>query len=176
MIDSQAMKNTCNAAKDTSGFCFYKNTNGIKRHLAVDTLGLPFFTHCTPANISDNQGLIEMLTTHINYFKSKPMNVPKITILLDNGYHPSKIITALVRVYPNIMRKIKIQLSPKPSKTEKSEKGQSGFVPVAKRWIIQRSNAWMERCKILVKNYEKTLKNANTKIQLCFLRIALRSL
>lgn len=176
MIDSQAVKNTCNAAKETSGFCFYKNTNGIKRHLAVDTLGLPFFTHCTPANISDDQGLIDMLTTHINYFKLKPMNVPKITILLDNGYHPKKIITGLTRVYSNIMRKIKIKLSPKPSKKEKTEKGQSGFVPVAKRWIIERSNAWMERCKILVKNYEKTLKNANTKIQLCFLRIALKSL
>jgi transposase len=176
MIDSQAVKNTCNAAKNTSGFCFYKNTNGIKRHLAVDTLGLPFFTHCTPANISDEQGLIEMLTVNIDYFKSKPMNVPKITILLDNGYHPNKIITALIKVYPNIMHKIKIQLSPKPSKTEKAEKGQSGFVPVAARWIIERSNAWMERCKILVKNYEKTLKNANTKIQLCFLRIALKSL
>ncbi len=61
-------------------------------------------------------------------------------------------------------------------KIEKAEKGQSGFVPVPARWIIERSNAWMERCKILVKNYEKTLKNANTKIQLCFLRIALRSL
>jgi hypothetical protein len=142
----------------------------------VDTLGLPFFTHCTPANISDDQGLIEMLTVNIDYFKSKPMNVPKITILLDNGYHPNKIITALIKVYPNIMHKIKIQLSPKPSKTEKAEKGQSGFVPVAARWIIERSNAWMERCKILVKNYEKTLKNANTKIQLCFLRIALKSL
>ena len=176
MIDSQAVKNTCNAAKETSGFCFYKNTNGIKRHLAVDTTGLPFFTHCTPANISDDQGLIEMLTVNIDYFKSKPMNVPKITIVLDNGYHPNKIITALTKVYPNIMRKIKIQLSPKPSKMEKEKRGKTGFVPVAARWIIERSNAWMERCKILVKNYEKTLKNANTKIQLCFLRIALKSL
>jgi len=176
MIDSQAVKNTCNAAKETRGFCSYKNTNGIKRHLAVDTLGLPFFTHCTPANISDDQGLIEMLTVNIDYFKSKPMNVPKITILLDNGYHPHKIITALTKVYPNIMRKIKIQLSPKPSKAEKEKRGKTGFVPVAARWIIERSNAWMERCKILVKNYEKTLKNANTKIQLCFLRIALKSL
>ena len=176
MIDSQAVKNTCNAAKKTSGFCFYKNTNGIKRHLAVDTLGLPFFTHCTPANISDDQGLIDMLITNINYFKAKPMNVPKITILLDNGYHPNKITLALKKVYPNIMRKIKIQLSPKPSKKEKDEKGLSGFVPVAARWIIERSNAWIERCKILVKNYEKTLHNANTKVQLCFLRIALRSL
>ena len=82
IIDSQAVKNTCNAAKDTSGFCFYKNTNGIKRHLAVDTLGLPFFTHCTPANISDNQGLIEMLTTHINYFKSNPISMRSAIVLI----------------------------------------------------------------------------------------------
>ena len=35
-----------------SWYCFYKSTNGIKRHLAVDTLGFPFFTHCTKANLS----------------------------------------------------------------------------------------------------------------------------
>jgi hypothetical protein len=44
MIDSQAVKNTCNASIESKGFCFYKCTNGIKRHLAVDTLGFPFFT------------------------------------------------------------------------------------------------------------------------------------
>jgi hypothetical protein len=37
MIDSQAVKNTCNASIESKGFCFYKSTNGIKRHLAVDT-------------------------------------------------------------------------------------------------------------------------------------------
>jgi transposase len=57
MIDSQAVKNTCNASVKTKGFCFYKATNGIKRHLAVDSLGFPFFTHCTPANVSDDDGL-----------------------------------------------------------------------------------------------------------------------
>ena len=35
-------------------------------------LGWPFFTHCTKANITDDQGLIEMLTINIDYFKSKP--------------------------------------------------------------------------------------------------------
>ena len=34
----------------------------IKRHLAVDALGFPFFTHVTIANVSDEQGLIEMLS------------------------------------------------------------------------------------------------------------------
>ena len=62
LIDSQAVKNTCNASVESKGFCFYKATNGIKRHLAVDTLGFPFFIHCTQANLSDDQGLIEMLT------------------------------------------------------------------------------------------------------------------
>jgi Transposase DDE domain len=84
------VKNTCNASVETKGFCFYKATNGIKRHLAVDTLGCPFFSHCTKANVSDDQGLIEMLS-NIDYFQSKAVNLPKITIRLDNGYHPEKL-------------------------------------------------------------------------------------
>jgi transposase len=76
MIDSQAVKNTCNASIESKGFCFYKCTNGIKRHLAVDILGFPFFTHCTSASVSDDQGLIEMLTHNIDYFKSKPADLP----------------------------------------------------------------------------------------------------
>jgi len=70
----------------SKGFCFYKATNGIKRHLAVDSLGFPFFAHSTKASVSDDIGLIEMLSDNIDYFKSKPVNIPKITILLDNGY------------------------------------------------------------------------------------------
>lgn len=176
MIDSQAVKNTCNASKSSKGFCFYKATNGIKRHLAVDSLGLPFFTHCTRANISDDQGLIEMLTINIDYFKSKPVELPITTILLDNGYHPTKIEEELKKVYPEIMTKIKFELSPKPSKAEKEKKGLTGFVPVKARWIIERSNSWMERCKSLVKNFERTLVHATTKINLCFVRLMLKRL
>ena len=137
MIDSQAVKNTCNASVETKGFCFYKCTNGIKRHLATDSLGFPFFAHCTPANLSDDQGLIELLTWGIDYFKLKPSELPKTTILVDNGYHPDKIEKELVKVYPEIMTKIQFELSPKPSKTEKAEKGCSGFVPVIPFFFIR---------------------------------------
>ena len=91
--------------------------------------------------------LIEMLSQNIDYFKSKPLELPKITILLDNGYHPDKLTQALELIYPEIMTKIPLQLSPKPSKAEKEAKGKSGFVPVKARWVIERSNAWVERCK-----------------------------
>jgi hypothetical protein len=148
IIDSQAVQNTCNASVESKGFCFYKATNGIKRHLAVDTLGFPFFTHCTKANVSDDAGLLEMLRQNITYFRSKPMNIPKITILLDQGYHPEHLKQELEKLYPQIMRKIKFERSTKPSTQEKAAQGKSGFVPAVARWVIERSNAWMERCKI----------------------------
>jgi hypothetical protein len=138
---------------------FYKATNGIKRHLAVDTLGFPVFTHCTKANVSDDVGLLEMLILNIDYFQSKPVNLPKITILLDHGYHIDYLIEELDSVYPQIMRKIKFKRSTKPSKQQKAAQGKSGFVPVVARWVIERSNAWMERC---------------TKINLCFVRLMLK--
>jgi transposase len=176
LIDSQAVKNTCNASIETKGFCHYKATNGIKRHLAVDTLGFPFFTHCTKASVSDDQGLIEMLTKNIDYFRDKPLDMPKITILFDHGYHPEKLQLALEAVYPEIMTKIQFERSPKPSKAAKAETGKSGFVPVAARWVVERSNAWMERCKNLVKNFEWTLEHARAKINLCFIRLMVKRL
>jgi transposase len=176
MIDSQAVKNTCNASIKSKGFCFYKCTNGIKRHLAVDTLGFPFFTHCTKANVSDDMGLIEMLSQKLDYFRAKPVNIPKITILLDNGYHPEMITAALQDLYPQIMTKIRFELSPKPTKAEKAALGKTGFVVVATRWVIERSNAWMERCKSLVKNFERTLSHATAKLNLCFIRLMLKRL
>jgi transposase len=176
IIDSQAVKNTCNASATSNGFCFYKATNGIKRHLAVDSLGLPFFTHCTRAHVSDDQGLIEMLSHNMDYFRQKPLELAKTTILLDQGYHPVTIQAALEPVYPEIMSKIQFEVSAKPSKSEKAAQGKSGFVPVAARWVVERSNAWVERCKNLVKNFEWTLEHARAKLNLGFIRLMVKRL
>ncbi|HEY9628604.1 MAG TPA: hypothetical protein V6C84_14980, partial [Coleofasciculaceae cyanobacterium] len=90
--------------------------------------------------------------------------------------HVDYLTHALEQVYPQIMTKIRFELSTKPSKQEKAEQGKSGFVPAIARWVIERSNAWMERCKILVKNFERTLANATTKINLCFIRLMVKRL
>lgn len=117
-----------------------------------------------------------MLSQNIEYFKSKPVTIPKITILLDHGYHLQSLEEQLREIYPRIMTKIKLELSTKPSKQEKAVTGQTGFVPAVARWVIERSNAWMERCKSLVKNFERTLENAKAKIDLCFVRLLLKRL
>ena len=175
IVDSQAVKNTCTASLASKGFCHYEVTNGIKRHLAVDSLGFPFFTHCSKASDTDNQGLIDMLCHNMQYFRSKPMTIPKITILLDQGYHPEVIRAALEKVYPAIMKKVRFERSAKPSKAEKNLAGNTGFVPFAMRWAVERSNAWLERCKSLVKNFEAT-HNARANLNLCFIRLMLRRL
>lgn len=117
-----------------------------------------------------------MLSLNIDYFKSKPVNIPKITILLDHGYHVEHLIEELEQVYPQMMTKVRFELSTKPSKQEKAAQGKTGFVPAGARWVVERSNAWMERCKSLVKNFERTLSHATTKLNLCFVRLMLKRL
>ncbi len=117
-----------------------------------------------------------MLAKNIDYFKDKPDGLPKITILLDNGYHPIVLTKALEEIDPQIMTKLQFELAPKPTPAQKQAQGKTGFVVVAMRWVIERSNAWMERCKCLVKNFERTLDPATAKVNLCFIRLMLKRL
>jgi transposase len=69
------------------------------------------------------------------------------------------------------MTKIRLKLAPKPSRQKKELQGKTGFMPQPIRWIIERSNAWMERCKSLVKNFDRTLDHVTAKVNLCFIRL-----
>ncbi len=60
--------------------------------------------------MSDDSGLIKLLSQNLEYFRTKPVNIPKITILLDRGYHPDKITAVVQTLYPQIMTKIRFQL------------------------------------------------------------------
>jgi len=74
------------------------------------------------------------------------------------------------------MTKIKFEISKQLSKQEKETQGKSGFVPVMASWVIERSNSWIERCKILNKNFERTLANATAKVNLCLWRLMVKRL
>lgn len=75
-----------------------------------------------------------------------------------------------------MMTKIRFELVAKPTKAEKAAQGKTGFVVVATPWVIERSNAWIERWKSLVKNFERTLSHATAQINLCFIRLMLKKL
>lgn len=170
--DSQAVDNTDTGRN--KGFCFYKNVNGIKRHTCVDTLGNLLFTVCTPTNVSDDKGLVKLLSLEraIDYFKSKTVNTKKITILLDNGYHKDYLEKEIKKVYPQYLTKIKFKITPKPT----ADPNNKGFKPVHKRWVVERTNAWFEKCRILLKNVEKTIELSVAKLQICSIRLQVKAL
>ena len=97
------------------------------------TLGFPGCTHCTRANVSDDAGLQLGMTHNMVYFRSKQVNIPKMTILLAHGYHPEHLMQELELVYPQIIKKSIFELSTKLSKQQKAATGKSGFVPAIAR-------------------------------------------
>jgi Transposase DDE domain len=171
-------KNTDTANLETKGYCHYKCTNGIKRHLLVDVLGNPYFVKCTAANISDDEGLLEIIKANKEYF----LNLPEghiITILLDNGYHKEFLENEIEKIDKQLRSKIKIELSAKITPEQKAQSKQEnpakqGFVVIFKRWIVERTNAWINQCRVLWKNCEGLLVTSETKIRICAIRLILR--
>lgn len=135
----------------------------------VDVLGIPVFVKCTSANKSDDAGLIEIIKDNQDVFLSLTY---KITILVDNGYHKDKIEKELTKTNPELNNKIEIKVTPKPQKDPDNK----GFKPVYKRWVVERSNAWVEKCVSLHKNREKKLDSSEAKIRLCFIRVLVKRL
>ena len=160
-------KNTDTANRETKGYCWYKATNGIKRHLLVDVLGTPYFVACTKARVSDDAGLLEIMEQHKQYFLDLPAG-HTITILLDNGYHKEHLEQAMAQIEPQLLHRLKLEIAPKPK--------QQGFVVQKKRWIVERTNAWINQCRVLWKNCEGLLRTSEAKIRICAIRLILRRL
>jgi transposase len=171
-------KNTDTANLETRGYCWYKNTNGIKRHLLVDVLGNPYFVLCTQANVGDDDRLLTIIRENKQYFLDLPLG-HSVTILLDNGYHKEYLETAIEKIEPPLSNRIKIEMSEKirperraAAKREKPTK--QGFVVIKKRWIVECTNAWINQCRVLWKNCEGLLRTSEAKIRICAIRLILR--
>lgn len=115
---------------------------------------------------------------NLNFFISLPLlsEESPFTILFDSGYNKSYIENEIIKLYPDILSKVVIEIAVKMSPEIKKEKGLTGFVVVHKRWIVERSNSWMEKCRILWKNCEGKLITSVGEIKLCFIRLILRRL
>lgn len=128
MIDSQAVKNTCKEECWVERVLFLQSD---KWHQKTSSGGYPglslLYSRSLKLAYLMTRGWLKWRTQNIDYFTSIPADLPKTTILLDNGYHPEKLTQALEEIYPQIMTKIQFELSAKPSKAEKEAKGQSFF-------------------------------------------------
>lgn len=171
-------KNTDTANIETKGFCWYKATNGIKRHLLVDVLGNAYFVRCTRASLSDDDGLLEIIRENKRYFLGLPVG-QMVTILLDNGYHKEHLEQKIEQIEPELSSRIKIEIAEKITPSQRTvakaeNPTKQGFVVIKQRWIVERTNAWINQCRALWKNCEGLLRTSEAKIRICAIRLILR--
>ena len=134
IIDAQSVKNTDTARE--KGYDAGKKISGIKRHTAVDTNGLLHGVEITTANVTDRDRAI-LLAQHSKENLSRVENV-----LVDGGYSGEKF-----------EKKIKRILHSKVEVVKRSDLHTFKVIP--KRWVVERSFAWLEKCRRLWKNSQK---------------------
>jgi len=153
IVDAQSVKNTDTA--EQKGFDGGKLVSGIKRHIGVDTNGLPHMIHVTTANITDRAGALEGFAL----YKSNLINV--VSVLVDGGYTGEPFATG-----------VKDILGATVEVAKRSELHTFAVIP--KRWVVERSFAWLEKCRRLWKNCERKLNTSLQMVALAFLVLLLK--
>lgn len=145
-VDSQSSKKGSFISLET-GVDGGKRVNGRKRHLAVDTLGLPLALPVSSAQEHDGQAGLELL------WQLEQASPRLALIRADQAYGGYFKDGAELYNWP-------VEITQKPESSQ-------GFVPQKGRWQVERSFAWLNFFRRLSKDYEKT-----TASSLCFLQLA----
>jgi transposase len=139
------------------GYDAGKKVSGIKRHIAVDTSGLPHAIHVTTANVTDRAGAIALVMQK----RDQLSNVKNV--LVDGGYTGEKFAGS-----------IKDTIGASVEVVKRSELHTFKVLP--KRWVVERSFGWLEKCHRLWKNCESKLSTSLQMVVVAFLALLLRRL
>ncbi len=155
IIDAQSVKNTDTA--EEKGYDAGKKISGIKRHIAVDTQGLPHAIYITTAEITDRSSAVRMV-------ENAKENLSGVkNVLVDAGYTGENFATQIKTIIGATVEVIK-------------RNELHSFVVLPKRWVVERSFAWLEKCRRLWKNCERKLNTSLQMVVLAFTALLLKRL
>jgi len=161
IIDAQSVKSAekGGASIDPQGFDAGKKIKGKKRHVLVDTQGFVLHAIVTAADIQDRDGGAMLLATLFGMFPFL------LKLYADGGYQGPQFQKALKRV----LSKAEVEI------VKRSDR-QHGFVVLPKRWIVERTLAWLNRCRRLAKDWENLNVKARAFLLLASIRLMVRRL
>jgi putative transposase len=155
-LDSQSVKTT--QISGVRGFDAAKNIKGHKRHLLVDTLGLLMSIAVTAASVQEREGA-RLVFTHLNGSCKKLRR-----LWVDGGYRGSPLAEWCARRFRFVLQVVL-----------RGEE-QIGFTALPRRWVVERTFAWLSCNRRLSKDYEVLTGNSEAMIYIAMTRLMLRRL
>jgi putative transposase len=154
IMDSQSVK-TVEESAHIRGYDAHKCVKGRKRHLLVDTLGLPTSIYVTTADLHDTQGARRLLVG-LNYI------VPRLKKIWADAAYRGQELADWCQAQGGWELEV-VERTP----------GVRGFAVLPKRWIVERSFGWLSRNRRLSKDYERKVQTSETLLEVAMMRLLL---
>jgi putative transposase len=158
-IDSQSVKTT-EVGGQERGYDGGKKIKGRKRHVLVDTIGLVLVVLITSAALDDGVAAIKLLA------QIRVDEFPRLSVIFgDSKYRNHELHAWLTEHRPGW----RIEVKNRPE-------GSTGFRPLPKRWVVERTNAWNGRFRRNSKDYERHPASSTARIHLSHIQLMLQRL
>jgi putative transposase len=158
IVDSQSAKSA--EGGEARGFDGGKLVSGRKRNLLVDTLGLVVLAKVTAASVQDVHAGKQLFWV----LSQKPELLTRLEKIFADGGFRGELVD-WVQQNLQVVLEIVLKLG-----------DQKGFQVLPKRWVIERTFAWLTRNRRLARDYERLAQSSEAFIYLAMIRLGLRRL
>ncbi|MFT6008890.1 MAG: putative transposase [Parasphingorhabdus sp.] len=154
VIDSQSVKTT--ESGGVTGYDAGKKVKGRKRHIITDTCGFLVFILVHTADLQDRDGAVDVL-------KAIRFRFPWLRhVFADGGYAGNKLKAAIQNHGSWTLEIIK-----------RSDTAR-GFELLPRRWVVERTFAWLGRCRRLAKDWERSVESSTAWATIASIRMLTR--